>query len=168
LWCKHTSFEQAARSPLIFTTPGLKAKDKTSSPTEFVDIFPTLCDLAGLPVPSHLQGVSLRPLFENPDKLVKEAAVSQFPAGKKIMGYAFRDRRYRYLVWQKKEFQDGETTGPIFTEALYDYQKDPMETVNVVNDPAYQDVVERFKAMEIVRKTLHLDMIESPDPAKGS
>jgi arylsulfatase A-like enzyme len=159
LWCKHTNFEQATRSPLIFDVPGVKAKGKTSSPTEFVDIFPTLCEFAGLPVPEHLQGVSLKPLFKNPEMMVKNVAVSQFQCGAKIMGYAFRDRRYRYLVWQKKKFYEGETTGPIYKEALYDYEKDPMETVNVLDDPAYKEVLRRFKGLAEVRDTLNLDEI---------
>ena len=160
LWCKHTNFEQATRSPLIFRAPGIKAKGKTSSPTEFIDIFPTLCELSGLPVPSHLQGVSLKPLFGNPEKVLKEAAVSQFQCGSKIMGYAFRDRRYRYLVWQKKKFYEGEIGGPIHAEVLYDYEKDPMETVNVAKEPEYKEVVERFKGMDIYAETLNLDKVQ--------
>jgi len=100
LWCKHTNFEQATRSPLIFSSPDIPTSGKTQSPTEFVDIFPTLCELAHVPVPENLDGVSLVPLLKNTKASVKEYAVSQWPRGK-TMGYAIRDSRYRYVVWFK-------------------------------------------------------------------
>ena len=62
LWCKHTNFEQAARAPLIITRPEMKGI-KTDAVVEFVDIFPTLCELAGLPVPEQLEGTSLVPVL---------------------------------------------------------------------------------------------------------
>ncbi|MEQ9070246.1 MAG: sulfatase-like hydrolase/transferase, partial [Gimesia chilikensis] len=56
-WCKHTNFENDTRVPLIIRAPGMQAQGKTSEAlVEFVDIYPTLCDLAGLPLPAHLEG----------------------------------------------------------------------------------------------------------------
>ncbi|MDO8951535.1 MAG: sulfatase, partial [Draconibacterium sp.] len=74
LWCKHTNFEQAARAPLLIFAPGIKAS-KSESPSEFIDIFPTLCDLAGVSIPGHLDGESLVPVMKNPDRKVKDYAV---------------------------------------------------------------------------------------------
>ena len=145
LWCKHTNFEQSTRSPLIFSTPNRKYRGKSQSPTEFVDIFPTLCDLAGLDTPTQLEGTTLEPILDDPKASVKKAAVSQFQRGSGVMGYAYRDRRYRYIIWQEKKFYEGQTDGPIIARELYDYQTDPMETVNVVDDPEYRKVVRRFE-----------------------
>lgn len=78
LWVKHSTYEQATRSPLIISAPGIKA-GKSSSPTEHLDIFPTLCQLAGLPVPKDLDGVSLTPVMRNNKVSVKEFAMSQYP-----------------------------------------------------------------------------------------
>lgn len=159
MFCKHTNFEQATRSPLIISTPGARAKGKSSAaPVEFVDIFPTLCDVAGLETPKNLEGTSLVPILNDSEASVKLAAISQFPRridgkpyvrqvdGKAYMGYSYRSRRYRYTVWVQKNFRKGET-GTITDRELYDYETDPMETVNQVDTPAYADVVRRFEKL---------------------
>lgn len=133
LWNKHSNFEQATRSPLIFASNSMKQGVINESPVEFVDIFPTLCDLSGLEKPDYLQGKSLRPILEGTEKKVKPFAVSQYPRAKN-MGYALRNDRYRYVAWYK----DGDTSDPgnILVKELYDYKKDPLETVNLVSSNA--------------------------------
>jgi len=69
VWGKHTLFEESLRSPLIVSYPGIRQPGKASdSVVETLDIFPTLCDLTGLPEPTFAQGVSLRPILEDPAK----------------------------------------------------------------------------------------------------
>ncbi|MCK4564972.1 MAG: sulfatase [Verrucomicrobia bacterium] len=146
LWCKHTNFEQATRSPLIFSSPDIPTAGETQSPTEFIDIFPTLCELTGVPIPRNLDGTSLVPLLKNPEASVKDYAVSQWPGGgRKGMGYAIRDHRYRYVAW----LAGGRSTEPydpdkVVGRELYDYQKDPMETVNVVDAHEYKSVADKM------------------------
>jgi arylsulfatase A-like enzyme len=154
LWCKHTNFEQAARAPLIISSPWIKPS-VTSSPSEFVDVFPTLCDLAGVPVPTHLDGKSQVPAMKNPNKKVKEFSVSQYPrsgpdseserlgyAVGKCMGYSIRTNRYRYTMWLKDNFRSSQAFDQklVVATELYDYQKDPNERVNVADDPQYTKV----------------------------
>jgi iduronate 2-sulfatase len=80
IWGKATNYEIATRVPLIFWTSKMKQRGKgTDALVELVDLYPTLCDLAGLSEPMHLAGKSLRPLLENPDVKGKQFAVSQFP-----------------------------------------------------------------------------------------
>ena len=80
IWGKATNYEIATRVPLIFWTPEMKYRGKgTEALVELVDLYPTLCDLAGLSKPMHLAGESLLPLLENPDVKGKQYAVSQFP-----------------------------------------------------------------------------------------
>lgn len=68
VWGKHTLFEESLRSPLIISYPELQHPGKpTDSVVETLDVFPTLCDLAGLPGPDFVDGVSLRPLLDDPD-----------------------------------------------------------------------------------------------------
>ena len=146
MFCKHTNYEQAVRAPLIFAAPGQKAKGtKTESPSEFVDIFPTLCELAGLPIPESVEGLSLVPILGNPKAMVHEAALEQFPRGKDKMGYTLRDKRYRYVKWVKMDYYGGERSGPMVANELYDYEKDPLETINLANNPEYKDVVANFE-----------------------
>jgi iduronate 2-sulfatase len=80
IWGKATNYEIATRVPLIFWTPEMKHRGKgTEALVELVDLYPTLCDLAGLSKPIHLAGKSLLPLLDNPDVKGKQYAVSQFP-----------------------------------------------------------------------------------------
>lgn len=150
LWEKHTNFEQATRAPLIIAAPGIKP-GKTNSQTEHLDIFPTICDLAGTPIPPFLDGKSLKPVLVNNKAKVKEFSISQYPrklkkeeqknlgyATNKLMGYAMRTEKYRYVIWMS-DFTSKEPFSPqkVYASELYDYEKDPLEKVNVVKDKKY-------------------------------
>ncbi len=81
IWGKATDYEVATRVPLIVCAPQGTARGQGSRAlVEFVDIYPTLCELAGLPRPPHLAGRSFVPLLARPDLPWKEAAFSQFPS----------------------------------------------------------------------------------------
>ena len=67
MFCKYTNYEQATRSPLILSAPGTCPEGvSTTAPTEFVDIYPTLCDLSGIKLRPELEGTSLVPLMDGP------------------------------------------------------------------------------------------------------
>lgn len=146
MWCKHTNFEQATRSPLLIAAPGFQAGQRTYATTEFVDVFPTLCALTGLRIPDNIAGKSLVPVLRNPAARIKDYAVSQYPRnGDKVIGYAIRTDRYRYVAWFDKEFRKTGVTAadkPMAVE-LYDYQQDPDETVNLAAEPRERPVVEQ-------------------------
>ena len=154
LWCKHTNFEQATHAPLLISAPGIQPS-KTKSPSEFIDIFPTLCDLTGVKIPDHLDGKSLVPMMKDPKVSVKEFSVSQYPrpANKienarlgwsdgEFMGYSIRTAKYRYTIWLKDTFRSYKPYNKdlVVASELYDYEKDPNETVNVVDDKIYASV----------------------------
>ena len=154
LWCKHTNFEQATHAPLIISAPGIAAS-KTTASTEFVDVFPTLAALAGLPVPSNLHGKSQVSVMKNPTTSVKDYSVSQYPrsglfseterlgyADAKVMGYSIRTKQYRYTIWMKDYYRSNQPFNQTLVagEELYDYKKDPNETVNVVADKMYKSI----------------------------
>ncbi|MGF1452388.1 MAG: sulfatase [Opitutales bacterium] len=150
LWCKHSNFEQAARVPMLFAAPGgTLAGYRAQGMTEFVDIFPTLCDLAGLPQPEGLEGISLTPLLRG-EKAAwpKRYAVSQYRReDDTLMGHSFRTPRYRYTVWRKWDKGAAEPFGEVVATELYDYQRDPLETRSLSEDPAYADVVREMQAI---------------------
>jgi uncharacterized sulfatase len=158
LWQKMSLFENSCRVPLIIYDPRAKGNGKPCGRTvQLIDVHPTLAHLAGLPYPigvgktktPALEGVSLRPLLEDPAANWFIAAVTQVsrgtptatgaPKAKKlgIMGYSVRNERYRYTEW------DGGKAGT----QLYDYDKDPGELKNLATDPMYADVVLQMKAM---------------------
>ncbi|MEM0968712.1 MAG: sulfatase, partial [Verrucomicrobiota bacterium] len=137
LWCKHSCFETSLRSPLVFVTPdsmNLTSGAATKSLVEFIDLFPTLCELTGLPLPEHLHGESLVPVLHDPKTRIKEEAISRFSNGDTI-----RTDRYRYTAYRD---QAGEVTGHM----LYDHESDPDENVNVVEEVGYADVVKDLSA----------------------
>ena len=125
LWCKHTNFESAARVPMILRVPGARSAGSTCDAlTEFVDIYPTLCELAGLPLPSHVEGTSLAPLVQDPRRAWKPAAFSQYPRGGGLMGYSMRTPQYRYTEWIRRG-------GKVEAMELYDHRTDPHENTNL-------------------------------------
>ena len=163
IWCKHTNFEQATRTPMIIAAPGIAAST-TNASTEFVDIFPTLCDLAGVKIPEVLDGKSLKPLMNKSAKSVKDYSISQYPrsgtkseterqgyASSKVMGYSLRDKRYRYTVWMTNDFRSTQAFNAdlIVGTELYDYDKDPNETINVVDEKEYKSVAKDLKTKMI-------------------
>ena len=144
LWNKHSNFEQATRSPLMVYVPNGNKPVKVSSPTEFVDLFPTLCELSGLSIPKHLDGKSLVPLIYQSNNVVKEYAVSQWHKGK-VTGYSFRTETYRYTVWiDKKKSTEFITSNDIVAQELYDYSKDPLETTNHFGRAEYKTIQEEL------------------------
>jgi len=146
LWCKHSNFQQATRIPMMVVGPGVPKNTQINQPVELLDLFPTIFDLAGVPIPSQAEGKSLTPLFSGKD-LAQDYAISQYHRGKDKMGYSLRTERYRYTEWHKKSYRSYKPYKEenIVGRELYDYQKNPLETKNLVNDSAYQAIVKDLK-----------------------
>ena len=149
-WCKQTNYEIDTRVPLIISGYGVNARGKQSNALcEFVDIYPTLCAMANLPVPDHLQGTSLVPLLENPDLEWKSAAFSQFLLGRfgrtktvkgEQMGYTIRTDQYRYVEWYNWNKEE-KKADILLCRELFDHMADPQENINIADDPEYMDLV---------------------------
>ncbi len=140
LWNKHTNFEEATHALMMMSVPGRHTGIKAEATSEFVDIFPTLCDLVNIPKPKYLDGISLIPAIENPSAEIRAYALSQYPRGKDKMGYSIRTKQFRYTVWFGKSWK---TNIPfdekaVIAREMYDYYKDPLEKENVVDIPKYQ------------------------------
>ena len=138
-WAKHTNVENDTNAPLLCSVPGMKnAGKKSNALVEFVDVYPTLAEAAGLPLPAHLEGTSFKPLLENPDRPWKVAAFSQYPR-KKLMGYSMRTDQYRFTVWV-----DRTDHTKIDAIELYDHKADPQENRNIAKLPANKALVSRL------------------------
>ena len=144
-WGKHTNLEQATRVPFIICAPGY-APGTTMAPVGLLDIYPTLCELAGLPLPEQppnavvttnrpLSGKSLVPILADPAARVQTGVMSHY--GSNIYGYAYRTERYRFTEWVN-------SSGTVLARELYDYQEDPMETVNLAVYPEYDALMYQF------------------------
>jgi iduronate 2-sulfatase len=133
LWCKHSCYETSMQIPLIVRAPGVKGEQRRSGLIESIDLYPSLCELAGLPLPEHLQGRSFATLMKDADAEWKSAAVGRFQNGNTIRTDAFRFTEYT----DKK--------GKRTSRMLYDHATDPHENVNVVK-------VEAESAKELAEK----------------
>jgi arylsulfatase A-like enzyme len=146
MWCKHTQFHLDNHVPLILKVPG-QNPGITNAFVEFVDIYPSLCELAGLELPGHLQGTSFVPLVEDPDQSWKEGALSYWPASdrgdpqKVVMGYTLQTDRYRYTEWIKM------STGELLARDLFDHQTDPAENRSISNDPLNEELMQHLSSL---------------------
>lgn len=146
-WCKMTNYEIDTRVPLIVSAPGARtAGGRSKGLVELVDLYPTLCDLAGLEPPGDIEGTSFARLLDDPDLSWKRAVFSQFQRvgvlraadGEEYMGRAVRTDQHRYVEWS--HWPDGEFAA----RELYDLEADPLENVNVVDLPHHAVVVEEM------------------------
>jgi arylsulfatase A-like enzyme len=140
LWHKRSLFEQSARVPFIIHAPGAKGNGQSSvSVVELLDIYPTLCDLAGLKAPTVLQGKSLRSVLSDPRATVHDAAFTQARrgAGAKNWGRSVRTTRWRCTEWD--EGRNG--------IELYDHDADPGEFTNLANDPRHAATLKELRAL---------------------
>ena len=131
-FAKGTLFETAIRSPLILVDPRRKvtAGSVCRRIVQFVDIYPTLADLAGLPLPPALEGVSLRPLLDDPNAAWDRPAFTVQSRGWSL-GRRIRTERWAYSEW------DNDPTGAM----LFDHDADPHEMRNLADEPEYAETV---------------------------
>ncbi|MCE9551991.1 MAG: sulfatase [Planctomycetes bacterium] len=134
MWCKHCVFETSLRVPLIIRAPGATRDAKCEALTELVDMYPTLCDLAGIPKPDHLEGLSMAPLMKDPKQPWKKGIYGSYG-----QGWSVSDGRYVY-----SEFRD---KGRVIGRMLYDHQSDPDENLNVVDKPENKDAVDKLSRL---------------------
>lgn len=146
---KQSLFEPSARAPLIVVAPGRKAGAVSPRVVEFVDVFPSLAELCGTSgVPANLEGTSLVPLLDDPQRAWKKAAFtvtarSATGRAKKqrdpqtdVIARSVRTERYVFNDWgDGKSFE------------LYDHQTDPGEYVNLAADPQHAEVVKEMSAL---------------------
>ncbi len=129
-WRKFALWEEATRAPLIWVAPGVTPEGVICERTvDFVSIYPTLCELAGLETPNHCDGVSIAPLLRNPDAQWDRPALTTHGFNR----HAVRSSQYRYI-----RYEDG-------SEELYDEQVDPYEWKNLASDPAHSETIARLK-----------------------
>ncbi|VGO23565.1 sulfatase [Pontiella sulfatireligans] len=117
-WQKSNLHEEVTRVPLIIAAPGFKPA-QTDAFAELVDIYPTLAELAGLPIPGNVQGTSLVPILGNPDASVRDGALSF------NNGTALRENQFAYIRYTDD------------SEELYDMRLDPKQFTNLAKNPEY-------------------------------
>lgn len=152
-WAKQSNYEIDTRVPLIVAGKGVKARGQHSRGlVELIDIYPSLCEMAGLPIPDYLAGESFTPLLSKPQKAIKTAAYSQFLLGRfprkpiptdEKMGYAVRTDRYRYVEWYVWQ---NDQRGAYLGNELFDHVKDKKENVNIANEAGQEKSIGQLKS----------------------
>jgi arylsulfatase A-like enzyme len=131
MWCKHCTFETSMRTPLVVKVPGVTKGIKSDGIAEYIDIYPTLCELANINPPNHLEGESFVPLLKG-EKRNKDFAISKYgDAIALIKGDLF------YTEWV-------DDNGRAYARMLFDHSKDPMEINNLAEETDYKDVVNKL------------------------
>ncbi len=125
-WQKSNLHEEVIRVPLVIRAPGMPS-GQTDSIAELVDLYPTICDLVGVPAPPAAEGSSLTPVLADASASVKSAAFS-FQNGTSI----------RTPRWHLMRYRDA-------SEELYDMENDPGETRNLVGDDQYADTLAKLR-----------------------
>jgi iduronate 2-sulfatase len=135
LWCKHCNFDTSLNAPLIVRAPSMDGGKDCPALVEFVDVYPTLCALAGLPLPDHLEGTPLVPLLDSPERSWKTAVFSRYVAGDSV-----RTDRHLYTQWTDDE-------GRVVARMLYDHTLDPDENRNLSELPENATLAAELAAM---------------------
>jgi arylsulfatase A-like enzyme len=121
-WRKFALWEEATRAPLVWIAPGVtKPNGVCKRPVDFMAIYPTLCDLAGIDIPSHVEGKSLRPLLTDPQAVWDRPALTTFGRN----NHAVRSEAWRFISYANGD------------EELYNHDADPYEWNNVAAEPKH-------------------------------
>lgn len=138
LWCKHCTFETSLHSPLLIKVPGKTYRQRSSEIVEFIDVYPTLCELAGLDIPASVEGESLAPIIRGENRN-KDYAICKFKdAITLIKGDLF------YTEWINDE-------GIARGRMLFDHKTDPLELENLAEKDEYEETVAQL-AVELREK----------------
>lgn len=129
---KQNVFEHSMRVPLIMAGPGIPTGRSSMALTYLLDIFPTICELAGIARPAALDGQSLRPLLTGSRARIRD---SIFLPYLKIQR-AVRDDRWKLIAYPQIGYLQ-----------LFDLRNDPHETVNLIDRPAMRGHVRRLQSL---------------------
>jgi len=131
-WCKHCIMNTCLHSTLIIHSPEMKTPYQCEQIVEFVDLYPTMCEAAGIEKPAQLEGSSLLPLLQSPDAKTKRYAVSRW-----ANGFTFIQDQFFYTEWRDKDER-------IIDRMLFDHSEDEAENYNVAGKEENKKIIEEL------------------------
>ena len=134
MWTKHSTLKEAIHVPLIIDAPGMTSGRKSNTFVEYIDIYPTLCDLTGITPPTYLHGKSFKSVLVNPENKHKTEIYTRYANGEAVV-----DSDFAYT-----EFVNNE--GFVWANMLFDLNNDPKQNQDLSNDQNFKDVVKLYKS----------------------
>jgi arylsulfatase A-like enzyme len=139
LWCKHSNFNTSLHSLLMAHVPGITKGGVTNAITEFVDIYPTICDLSNLEYPDHLVGVSFKNILQNPMESNKSYAVSRWGEG-----VTYIKENYFFTQWRDEK-------DSLYRGMLFNHSVDPDENHNIYKSNDNGEIIQLLEG-ELIDK----------------
>lgn len=139
MWGKSANFYLDTHVPLMIYTPNSAGAGQTCTAlVEYVDLYPTITELAGLETPDYLEGSSLTPLLKEPGRKWKSAVFAQYPRHDRE-GFVIQTKNFRYIEWRKRT--EGGSVGEVVGRELYDHRNSRLEAKNLANQPGFEGMV---------------------------
>ena len=131
---KQSLYEHSIRVPLVFCAPGVPKGQRAETLCYLHDIFPTLCEMVGVDIPSSVQSKSLSPALANTQEKTRQTLAFAY----RNIQRASRDNRYKLII----HFVKGQET-----QQLFDLLEDPYEMNNLADDPAHAKHLARLGSL---------------------
>ena len=148
-WCKHHTFQEAIHVPLIVSSPGMKKNVKSDALVEYVDIYPTLSEIAGLTPPDYIHGKSFVPLLKNPELSFKDEIYSRYQFREVVQDKEYSYHEILYYPETKKNKYGAKThvSGSkivVAQKMLFDMRNDKIQSIDISSFPENQTLVDRY------------------------
>ena len=141
MWCKHHTFNEAIHVPLIISSPMMKKGYKSDAMIEYVDLYPTICEIAGITPPNYIHGESFVSVLKNPEKEHKTEIYSRYQTLEVVQDKKFS---YREILQHN--------TGKVLYNMLFDMENDKKQYFNISNNSEYLEIVNSYsKKLKLMR-----------------
>jgi len=141
MWCKHHTFNEAIHVPLIISSPKMKKGYKSDAMIEYVDLYPTICEIAGITPPNYIHGESFVSVLKNPEKEHKTEIYSRYQTLEVV-----QDKKFSYHEVLQHN------TGKVLYNMLFDMENDKKQYFNISNNSEYLEIVNSYsKKLKLMR-----------------
>ena len=132
-WCKHHTFQEAIHVPLLVSSPKMKQGFQTNTMIEYIDLYPTICEIAGIKPPNYIHGKSFVPILRNPNLEHKKEIYSRYQTLEVV-----QDHKFSY----HEVLERG--TGKVLYNMLFDMENDKKQYYNISKKPKFKNLVDLY------------------------
>jgi arylsulfatase A-like enzyme len=148
-WCKHSTFYEAIKIPFIISSPGYAKGQITTSFTELIDVYPTLCELTGIETPSYIHGKSLTTVMKDPSFQLKDEIYTRYKQGEAVV-----DENFSYT-----EFYQGEK---YLGNMLYNLKEDLKQNIDISKRVENAELVKKYsEKLKVMRDFVNQDPLNN-------